>query len=229
MRSLLCGVAAAFASLFLFAAPAAAESLDCPLTTAQRNITNSVPSGWYTTPVRSRLTETRVADIGGQQTMICEYGAAGLVMREAPASQMCVARSGGFECAAAGGPAPTPTSETHASGAFTVRGTYNIDFDAGAEASGAAAEFWYEVFRDNETYFTPRNGARIAILGAAEPGYSGCTSATYTDARTRIEGTTGGHWFCVRTNEGRVGQFRIDGIDRFARPRTMTITFATWP
>jgi hypothetical protein len=228
MRSLLCGVAAMCASLFVFSAPAAAESVNCPLTTAQRDVTTPVPSGWYTTPVRSRLTETRVFNMGSQPTMLCQYGEAASVMREVPAGQTCVARSGGFECAAAGGPAPAPVSETHAAGTFTVRGTYNIDFDAGAEAPAAAADFWYEVIRDNETYFTPRNGARIAVLRTTEPGYSGCTAATYTTARTRIESTTGGHWFCVRTSEGRIAQFRIDGVDRFSRPRTMTITFATW-
>lgn len=228
MRSLLCGLAAAFAVL-MSATPAAAESVNCPLSEARRTITNSIPSGWYQTPVVSRLTETRVDNIGGQMTMVCTYSAAGSVMREVPSGQVCTARSGGFECGPSSAPPPTPVSETHAAGTFTTRGTYHFDLDAGAEtATRTGAEFWYEVIRPGESYFTPRNGARIAVRTSTEPGYSGCTSASYTDSRVRIETIPARAWICVRTNEGRVGQFKIDSIDRFARPQSATITFATW-
>ena len=198
-----------------------------PLTTAQRGITNALPSGWYTTPIRSRLTEARVVDIGGQRTMPCVYGEAATVMREIPAGQVCTARTGGFECGSASGPAPTPTSEAHSSGAFSVRGSYDFDLDAGAEAPKTSSEFWYEVVREGESYFTPRRGARIAAMGASEPRYARCTSATMTGTRTRrIE--TAGAWFCFRTNDGRIGQFHVDSVDRFARPARITITYTTW-
>jgi hypothetical protein len=228
MRMLLGGLGAVV-SLFLITAqtPAAAEAVNCPLTTAQRAITNSLPSGWYTTPVRSRLTETRVMNIGDQQTMACVYGDAATVLREVPAGQVCTARSGGFECGSASAPAPAPASEVHSSGAFTVRGTYDFDLDGGAEAPRASSDFWYEIIRDGETYFTPRGAARIAAMGATEPSYAGCTSATLAAARTRIETASGG-WFCFRTNEGRIGQFHVDGVDRFTRPVRMTITYSTW-
>ncbi|ANP45405.1 hypothetical protein ATE48_05485 [Candidatus Viadribacter manganicus] len=227
MRILLGAIAAAISMFLCGQTPAAAQAVNCPITTVQRGITNSLPSGWYTTPVRSRLTETRVMNIGGQQTMACVYGEAATVLREIPASQICSARSGGFECGPASEPAPTPTSEVYASGTFSVRGTYDFDLDAGAEAPRTTSQFWYEVIRDGETYFTPRRGARIAAVGGSEPGYSGCTSATLTSTRTRIETTTGG-WFCYRTNEGRIGQFHVDGVNRFSRPIEMTITYATW-
>jgi hypothetical protein len=142
--------------------------------------------------------------------------------------QTCVARSGGFECAAAGAPPPTPVSEAHASGTFNVRGTYNFDLDAGAEAPGADSDFWYEVFRNNETYFAPLNGARLAVLTTDEPSYADCTGASYTDARTRIETMPGRSWICARTSDGRISRFRIDGVNHLTAPRTMTITFVTW-
>lgn len=228
MRMLLSGFAAAIAFLLVSApTPAAAESVNCPLPTVTRGITATLPSGWYTTPVRSRLTETRVMDIGGQPTMACVYSEAATVLREVPAGQVCTARAGGFECGSSSAPAPTPTSEVHATGTFTVRGTYEFDLDAGAEAPRANAEFWYEVIRDGETYFTPRRTARIAAIGVTEPGYAGCTSATLATTRTRIE-TARGPWFCFRTNDGRIGQFRVDGVDRFSRPARMTITYTTW-
>lgn len=228
MRMFLCGLAATFACFFAIATPAAAETVNCPLTEARRSITNTLPSGWRQTPVVSRLTETRVDNVGGELTMVCQYSAAGAVLREVPAGQTCVARTGGFECGPSGSPPPTPTSESHASGTFTVRGTYNIDFDTGAETPRPAADFWYEVIRSGESYLTSRNGARLSIMSATEPGYSGCTAATYTDARTRIETITAGRWICVRTSEGRIGEFRIESIDRFSAPSRMTMRFTTW-
>lgn len=220
---------ASVAALLLFYAEAAsAESVNCPFATATRDLTTSVPSGWYTTPTRSRLTETRVAEIGGQRTMVCVYGEAASIMREVPAGQVCTARAGGFECGSASGPTPAPESESHAAGTFTVRGTYEFDLDAGAESSRVAAEFWYEVIRDGETYFTPRRTARILAMGAREPAYADCTSAALAATRTRIESGASGTWYCFRTNEGRVGKFRLESVDRFASPRRATIRFTTW-
>jgi hypothetical protein len=217
---------AAVSAILLFS-PAAAETIDCPSSTLERTVRPSPPSGWYTTPVRSRLTETRITTIGGQLTMMCIYGEAGSVQREVASGQTCTARSGGFECSSGGAPALAPASEVHSEGAFSVRGTYEFDLDAGAESARSAAEFWYEIVRDGDTYFTPRGGARLAAMGASAPSYGDCTSATYSSARTRVE-TLRGPWLCVRTNEGRISRFRIDGVDRLSRPQRMTITYTTW-
>lgn len=227
MRMMLGGLAALFAALAV-ATPAAAESIDCPLPSVRRSVTTTLPSGWFSTPVESRLTEARIDMIGAQAHMTCVYGEAARVMREVPSGQTCTPRSGGFECSTSGGAAPAPASEAHSSGAFNVRGTWHFDLDAGAESARAGAEFWYEVIRDGETYLTPRNGARYAVRSMSEPGYAGCTAATYVDARLRIESIPGRAWICVRTSEGRIGEFRIDGVDRFSSPRSMTITHTIW-
>lgn len=227
MRLILGGVAAALA-LFISVAQAAAESVDCPVASVRRGVTTALPRGWFSTPVESRLTEARIDMVGRQAHMTCVYGEAGRIMREVPSGQTCTPRSGGFECSAAGGSTPAPVSEAHATGTFNVRGTWHFDLDAGAESARAGAEFWYEVIRDNETYLTPRNGTGYAVLGASEPGYAGCTAAAYTEARQRIESIPGRAWICVRTSDGRLGQFRIDGVDRFSSPRRMTITYTTW-
>ena len=225
MRKLIGGLAAIFAVLFFTSA--AAETVDCPSSTLERTVRPSPPSGWYTTPVRSRLTETRIVTIGGQATMMCIYGDAGSIQREIATGRTCTARSGGFECSGGGAPPPTPASDVHSEGTFTVRGTYEFDLDAGAESARSTAEFWYEVVRDGDTYFTPRGGARLAAMGAAAPSYADCSSATYSSARTRVETLPGG-WLCVRTNEGRISRFHIDGVDRISRPQRMTISYATW-
>jgi len=229
MRIVFAAAALTLACFAFAPTPAHAETYECPLSTARRNIVNTLPSGWYTTPVQNRLMATRVVNIGRQPTMSCDYGEVGSVMREVPAGQTCVARTGGFECASSSGPTPMPTSETHRTGTFNVRGTYDFDLDAGAEATRATSDFWYEVIRAGETYFTPRNGARLASFGAREPSYADCAAATLTNTRTRIETLgAGAAWLCVRTSEGRLARLHIDGVNRFVSPQVMTITFATW-
>lgn len=227
MFRLLGGLAAAYALLLTAAPPAAAETVNCPLSEVRRSITNAIPGDWFTTPVDSRLTETRVANVGGTPHLLCVYSEAGTILREAPAGQTCVARTGGFECSASGGPPPTPTSEEHAAGAFSVRGTYNFDLDTGAGLGGAQSDFWFEVVRDAESYFGPRNGARIAVMGSSMPSYADCTGAAYSATRVRIEGAGAGAYFCARTSEGRYAQFRIVGSSP-GRPRVIQIRHVTW-
>jgi hypothetical protein len=223
MRIFWSGLAVTLGFFLLGAMPAAAESFDCPLPTARRAITNTLPSGWYMTPVQDRLTEARVDIIGGQATMVCIYGGAGNIMREVAADQTCAARSGGFECGGGSVPPPSPSSETYASGALEVRSSFSFDLDSGA-LGGASSDIWYESVRAGENYLTPRHGARIAVSGASEPGYDGCTAATYAATRARLETIGARAYICVRTSEGRIAQFRIDSI----AGRVMTITYATW-
>jgi hypothetical protein len=120
MRTFFSGLAAAFAFFFISAAPAAAESIDCPLSQARRTVTNDLPSGWWTTPLVNNLSDTRVQDIGGEPALMCIYGPSGSIQRNAPPNTTCRARTGGFECTPRirmvpmpmPMPTPTPTPST---------------------------------------------------------------------------------------------------------------------
>jgi len=80
-------------------ASALADSrINCPQQQARRTITNKLPNGWWTTPVVDRLSQTKIMNIGGKATLVCVYGNAGTIQREAPRGKSCRAVTGGFTC-----------------------------------------------------------------------------------------------------------------------------------
>lgn len=86
-------------ALSIAAGPALAEQrINCPQQQAKRMITNNLPSGWWTTPVVDRVTETKTMNIGGKLALVCVYGNAGSIQRNAPNGKNCRAVSGGFVC-----------------------------------------------------------------------------------------------------------------------------------
>jgi len=81
------------------AGPALAEQrINCPQQQAKRMITDRLPSGWWTTPVVDGLSQTKIMNVGGQPTLMCVYGNAGSIQREAPSGKSCRAVTGGFVC-----------------------------------------------------------------------------------------------------------------------------------
>jgi hypothetical protein len=230
MRTLLSGLAAAFAVFFFAATPAAAESVECPLSQARRTITNDLPAGWWTTPIVNNLSGTRVQDIGGEPALICEYGPTGSVQRNAPANHSCTARTGGFECAPRVRltpiPVPVPAMPaTHSSGSLSVGQTYVFDLDTGAV--GGAGDIWFEADTATALFLTPRGGAQIAVGDRSNRGYAGCSTATYATTRAPLASVPVGSYVCVRTNEGRISQFRVNAISS-GSPRTLTLGYTTW-
>lgn len=226
MRTLLGGIAAIFAFAFLDVAPAAAEPIECPLNQARRTITTDLPSGWWTTPIVNSLTDTRVQNIGGEPALICVYGSAGSVQRNAPEGQTCRARTGGFDCSRRVVVRPREP-RTHSTGQLSVPQTYTFDLDEGSVGASGAADLWFEAETATELYITPRNGARIAVGDRSNRGYSGCSTARYTSSRVALSAVPVGSWVCVRTNEGRFSQFRMNSISPRS-PRTLSIGYNTW-
>lgn len=233
MRLFLSGVAAAIGFFFLGIAPAAAETINCPLPEARRTITNSLPSGWWTTPIVNDLSETRIQDIGGQPALVCVYGASGSVQRNAPENHTCTARTGGFECTPRVRltplpipvPRPVPVAAIYSQGAGVIRQTYMFDFDNGAETS-AGADLWFHAITNTELYLEPRNGARLALGDGSERGFAGCSSASFSTARIPLASVPVGTFVCVRTSDNRIGQFRMNAIS--GSPRVLTVQFTTW-
>ncbi|MET0183547.1 MAG: hypothetical protein ABW199_11740, partial [Caulobacterales bacterium] len=130
---------AAFAAVALacFAAPAFADPIECPLSQVRREITTPTPSGWWNTPIVNSLTETRVQTIGGSPALMCIYGPAGSIQRNAPEGQNCTARTGGFDCVSRIRPLPYPLdprplgggTAALSSGTIGLRQTFLADLD----------------------------------------------------------------------------------------------------
>jgi hypothetical protein len=229
MRKILCGFAAAFALLFITAPAAFAEAIECPLSQARRTISNDLPSGWWTTPIVSNLSETRVQEIGGETALVCVYGPSGSIQRNAPEGQTCTARTGGFDCRPRLRPIPlplpTPAPRTHSTGEREVPQTYVIDLDSGAVGGGG--DIWFHAVTNSELYIEPRGGAQMALGDGSNRGYAGCSGASYSTARAPLSAIPVGTYVCVRTNEGRISQFRMNAISS-GTPKTLSIGYTTW-
>jgi hypothetical protein len=229
MRTFLSGLAAAFA-FFLIAAPTAgAEAIECPLPQARRTITNDLPPGWWTTPIVNSLSETRVQEIGGRPALMCVYGASGSIQRNAPEGQVCTARTGGFDCTPRLRPVPLPlprpTPQTHSTGPLEVPQTYVFDLDAGTV--GGSGDIWFHAVTNTELYLEPRGGAQMAVGDRSNRGFAGCSSASYSTARVPLGDIPVGSYVCVRTDEGRISQFRMNAISP-GSPKTLSLGYTTW-
>ncbi|HYD89783.1 MAG TPA: hypothetical protein VEA80_20045 [Vitreimonas sp.] len=231
MRTFMMGLAAAFAILFLSAAPAAADTIECPLSQARRTVTNDLPSGWWTTPIVNNLSETRIQEIGGETALVCVYGASGSVQRNAPANQTCTARTGGFDCAPRirlvplPRPTPSPAPATHSTGPLSVPQTYVFDLDAGSV--GGEGDIWFQAVTASQLFLTPRGGAQMAVGDGSNRGLAGCSAASFSATRVALSEIPVGSYVCVRTSEGRISQFRMNAISS-GSPKTLTLGYTTW-
>jgi hypothetical protein len=91
--------------------------------------------------------------------------------------------------------------------------------------SFAGSDLWFEQEHKSER-FHPQHGARLALGGSAEAGYLGCSKAVYAKGAIRIGDMPVGIHICVRTNEGRYAEMRIDAFDR--KKKIISFTFTTW-
>lgn len=232
-------------------AATAETRIDCPLKQAKRKIVGDFGKTWWTTPVVDSLSQTKVMNIGGKPALMCIYGNAGSIQRNAPAGASCRAVTGGFVCSG-GAASPVTQSQqqapsvqvqpqqpqqpqqqqqaaasTFSTGKMSVRQTYTFDIDRGVVGQGAAADVWFEAKTAKDLFLTPRNGARMSVSGKRNRGFAGCSKARYSAGNLPLAKLPVGTYICVRTNEGRVGEFRINGITG-GSPKTLTLGYTTW-
>jgi hypothetical protein len=124
-------------------------------------------------------------------------------------------------------PSPTSTPATHSTGSLKIPQTWSADLDEGVIGAGAQADIWFQAVTATERYVTPRNGAEIAVVGTSSVGLSGCWSARLSTASIPMDSLPPGTYVCVRTNERRYCQFRVN--DKVGpSPGTLVIGYTTW-
>jgi hypothetical protein len=216
--------AAGLAGIAMTTLPAAAATdIQCPASQMRKEIVSPLPSGWWQTPLIANLSGTEVMQIGGEPALVCKYGAAGNVQRKAPVGQVCQARPNGFRCQ---GLIVTPLPAgpvTHSTGPIDLPQTYLADLDSG-EVTQFGADIWYRAVNASQKYIQPRNGARISISGPSNRGKAGCSTAHYTDVPAALVEIPVGTYVCVKTSEGRISEFRVNGYNG----TTMKIGYTTW-
>ncbi len=254
MKKLSTYVISVFALALLLAAPAAAREISCPHDQVRTEITTSLPGRWWQTPQVGSLQNTRVAEIGGETTLICEYRAYGTtvsVMRLPPENfPNCTAREGGFTCqrnliatpipipipiplpdgsgsGGGGGGGPHQPSATYETGLLSIPQTWQADFDTGQVGSGTA-DIWFHAVTATERYIEPRNGARIGIYsGSLGISKGDCVATPKSGNRIPVASAPEGTYICYRTSDGRHGVFRVNQPIG-PSPGTMEIGFTTW-
>lgn len=223
LGSLVLGAATLLGVSALSGKAEAAEHISCPLEQARRTITNDLPRGWWTTPIVSSLSDTRVQVIGGKRTLVCVYGASGTIQREEPRHQRCEARPRGFRCV---DERPEPP-RTFSTGTLEVPQTFAFDLDQGRVGSGAQADIWFQAATPIRMYLTPRNGAEMAVGDRSNRGLRGCERAAYSADPVALHSVPEGSYVCVRTSEGRISQFRMNDISA-GYPKKLSIGYTTW-
>lgn len=126
-------------------------------------------------------------------------------------------------------PAPEPEPEpepvvpvTFSTGLIELQQTYTANLDNGTTGGGAGADIWYEAVTAVQKYITPRNGALIAVGDGG--GYDSCSSTDMTNDRIPLADIPPGTYVCVKTNQNRISQFRVNGFIG----TTMKLGYTTW-
>lgn len=211
----------AFAGILLASAAAQARNITCPLAQIRREVVSPLPNDWWSTPHVNSLQNTRVVTIGGRVALQCQYGEAGNIQRYAPANQTCQAVPLGFQCSQA-----ARGFRTFSTGQIDIPQTFVADLDRGIRTQ-AGADIWFQAVSRDLLYLVPRNGARIGISGRRNRGYEGCRSARMAPDRISLRDVPVGTYVCVKTNEGRISEFRVNSVSG-GSPKTLTIGYTTW-
>ncbi|MCZ4271481.1 SH3 domain-containing protein [Maritalea porphyrae] len=120
-------------------------------------------------------------------------------------------------------PLPPVTPVTHSTGPINLQQTYTANLDNGA-IGGGGADIWYRAVTAVQKYIKPINGAKLAVGNKSNRGYSGCKVASYSSAQVSIWTLPVGSYVCVKTSQGRISQFRLNGYSG----TTMKLGYTTW-
>ncbi len=217
-------------------ANAGTDRIECPVNQVRTEITTPLPSGWWQTPQVGNLQDTRITEMGGDTVLMCGYWAYGetvYIMKKAPTDTNCTADATGFNCTGLIVIPPivpgiiVPAPVTYKTGPISLKQTWSMDLDNGT-TGGSGGDIRFEAITATERYLTPINGASMAIAGNTSINLAGCKSlAGYTTSRLPVDLFRTGLYVCVKTDEGRYSQFRVNAAAG-PSPATMEIGFTTW-
>ncbi len=121
---------------------------------------------------------------------------------------------------------PVATPRTFSTGPITLRQTYSADFDRN-RANNRTSDIWFRAVTSTRLYLVPVNGATFSVGNRRNRGFSGCSAASYSDRRVPLSTVPVGSYICVKTNEGRISQFRMNHISRRS-PKVLKLGYTTW-
>jgi SH3 domain-containing protein/peptidase inhibitor family I36 len=119
-------------------------------------------------------------------------------------------------------PVPAPPV-THSSGLINLQQTFTANLDNGA-IGGGGVDIWYRAVTAANKFISPRNGALLALGDGSNRGFAGCSAAIYSAIPISIWVMPVGTYVCVKTSQGRISQFRLNGY----AGTTMKLGYTTW-
>jgi len=124
-------------------------------------------------------------------------------------------------------PAPPSIHSSHAS--FDIAETTDADLDEGdSPPAGGGTDFKFTVATTK--YIEPGNGATFLLLGSSEPSYNTCKTAALSTDNIDVDDTLVGKWICYKTNQGRLGRFKVVSLTPSdpTQPQTLEVSYLTW-
>lgn len=180
----------------------------------------NAPRGWQALQTTKELRNTRVIEDGRRDILRCQYGQAGRIEQRAPRDANCRAVDRGFVCQL-----PDHGPVTHSTGQRVLNQTYTINFDNG-QIGGGGVDLWLQAPNQIVRLLTPRNGAKFSI-GPNQRGYNGCKNASFSTNAMPLITVPEGTYVCYKTSQGRIGEFRMNDVDRSPTTK-LKIGYTTW-
>ncbi len=125
-------------------------------------------------------------------------------------------------------PPPPPTPAIKVRTDLRLSPGARVDADTGALIGGTAADFQYRNpgRRVGTWELKALNGARFsAATYASRPNHATCAAAPKTRVYVTLSSLRPQKWVCLRTNAGRIGFVRYDGLGRGGR---VDLRLVTW-
>lgn len=112
---------------------------------------------------------------------------------------------------------------TFSTGPIDLPQTFTANLDNGT-VGGGGTDIWYQAVSNVEKYITPQGSASIALGDGSNRGYDGCAAESFSGDSVPLADMPVGTYVCVKTNQGRISQFRVNGFTG----TTMKLGYTTW-
>ncbi|HJO95993.1 MAG TPA: hypothetical protein QF753_21555 [Victivallales bacterium] len=121
-----------------------------------------------------------------------------------------------------------PEYKFHKKGRLVIPQTHLFDLDSGRKTQ-VGADIWFRAETARLRYLTPRNGAKIALLGQLRgmPSLAQCKASNLSNNRILINAIPKNSWVAVKTNQGRYSAFKVLKTVG-PSPGKLYIYFYTW-
>ncbi|MCP5038930.1 MAG: SH3 domain-containing protein [Rhodobacteraceae bacterium] len=111
-------------------------------------------------------------------------------------------------------PIPQPIPDVYRTGSISIASSYTANIDNGVVGGNSShTDLWHHAINAAVRRLEVQNGAKMALGDGSNRGYLGCKAASFSSNPVPFASLTVGTYVCVKTNVGRISQFRVNGYD----------------